>query len=181
MRYLIFTLILAIVPTISPAQNNNASGSFGFGVNSGMNGVLDPLRIVPSAIYTKGKNQLELGLGFNLFDRLSQKLYSTELAYKHFPNGLGNKYNMYFLTRLSYINQSIDTYYPTTYNYLFANCGYGFEVIPFGNVFMGTNLSVGIQTFNKNSEISYHGFKSSQLFDEVGFNMAFQFNVGYRF
>jgi hypothetical protein len=135
---------------------------------------------VPSATYTKGKNQLELGLGFNLFDRPSQKLLSTEFNYKHFPNGLGNKYSMYFITRLAFINRSVDAFYPINYNYLFANAGYGFEVNPVGDFYMGTNLSLGMYSSSKNSDF-YPAINSRPMFEAFGFNMAFQLNAGYRF
>jgi hypothetical protein len=151
-------------------------------LNSSVNGELHPIRIVPSLTYSKGKNQLELGLGFNFTAlRKSQKLLSSELNYKYFPNGTENKFNMYLIARFSYINSARDTYYPTNYNYLFLNGGYGFEIKANKRVYIGTNISTGIFTYSKKSDIPYEAFASQKLFDTFRFNLAFQFNVGYRF
>lgn len=88
---------------------------------------------------------------------------------------------MYLIARFSYINSTRDTYYPTTYNYLFLNAGYGFEIKIFQGVYIGTNISTGIFTYSKKSDIPYEAFASQKLFDTLKFNLAVQFNVGYRF
>jgi len=36
-------------------------------------------------------------------------------------------------------------------------------------------------SYSKRSEIPFEGFAKKDLFDEFGFNLAFQFNIGYRF
>jgi hypothetical protein len=46
---------------------------------------------------------------------------------------------------------------------------------------MGTNMSLGTFSYSKRSEIPYDSFAKKDLFDEFGFNLAFQFNIGYRF
>lgn len=178
--YIILTLI-SLIPFMANAQSNDSIGNFGFSVYSSVNGEPNPIRIVPSLVYIKGKNQLELGFGFNPFIRETQKLMSGEFNYKYYPNGTKNKFNMYLIARFSYINSSRETFYPTTFNYLFLNGGYGFEIIPKQHVFFGTNLSLGGFTFNKRSEIPYAAFESQNLFEEIELNLAFQFNVGYRF
>lgn len=178
--YFIISLF-GLIPFFSFAQSMDSTGRFGFALNSSFNGELYPVRIVPSAIYTKGKNQFELGVGFNPVSRQNQKILSGELNYKYFPNGHNKKFNMYLITRISYVNSSRDNYYPSTYNFLFANAGYGFEINRFKNAFMGTNVSIGTFTFNKKSEIPYTEFANQQFFDEFGFNLAFQFHIGYRF
>lgn len=88
---------------------------------------------------------------------------------------------MYLITRLSYINSTQDTYYPTTYNYLFLNGGYGFEIKTLKGAYVGTNISTGIFTYSKQSDIPYEAFASQKLFNTFSFNLAFQFNAGYRF
>ena len=181
MKNYIFLTLVSLIPFVANAQSSDSTGSFGFAFNSSVNGELYPIRLVPSLTYIKGKNQLELGVGFNLSARKFQKLVSSELNYKYFPNGNENKFNMYLIARFSYINSSRDTFYPTKYNYLFLNGGYGFEIIPKQHVFLGTNLSLGGFTFNKRSEIPYAAFESQNLFEEIELNLAFQFNVGYRF
>lgn len=181
MRYHIFLIIISLIPFVANAQSNDSKGNFGFNLNSSVNGELYPIRIVPSLTYIKGKNQLELGFGFNPFVRKTQQLKSSEFNYKHFPNGTDNKFNMYLIARFSYINSTRETYYPTTYNYLFLNAGYGFEIKTFKGVYIGTNISTGIFTYSKKSDIPYEAFASQKLFDTYRINLAFQFNAGYRF
>lgn len=181
MKYYSFLLLISLIPYVAKAQSNDVKGSFGFALNSSLNGELYPVRIVPSLTYIKGKNLLELGFGFNPFFRNNQKLISGELNYKHFPNGTGNKFNMYLITRFSYINSARDTFYPSNYDYLFLNGGYGFEIKVFRGVYIGTNISTGIFTHSKKSNIPHEAFAGQKLFDTFEFNLAFQFNVGYRF
>jgi hypothetical protein len=88
---------------------------------------------------------------------------------------------MFLITRFSYINDVKETYFPTTYNYLFLNGGYGFEINAFKGVYLGTNISIGVFTYGKNSENPYLNFAKNSMFDELGFDLAFQFNIGYRF
>ena len=181
MKYYIFLTLISLIPFVTNAQSSDSTGSFGFTLNSSMNGELYPIRIVPSVTYIKGKNQLELGVGFNLSDRKFQKLVSSELNYKYFPNGTENKFNMYLIARLSYINSARDTYYPTNYNYLFLNGGYGIEIKAYKGAYIGTNINTGVFTYSKKSDIPYEAFASQKLFDTFRFNLAVQFNVGYRF
>jgi hypothetical protein len=119
-----------------------------------------------------------LGFGFNLTDRKFQKLVSSELNYKFFPNGTENKFNIYLIARFSYINSARDTYYPTNYNYLFLNGGYGIEIKAYKGAYIGTNISAGIFTYSKKSDIPYEAFASQKLFDTFRFNLAFQFQCG---
>lgn len=181
MKKHLIIIILSLFPVLSYGQAQETNKGFGFAINSSVNGEIDPIRIVSSMIYFKGNNQFELGIGFNPSDRQSQKLLSGEINYKYFPNGNGKKYNMYLITRLIYANSANKTFYPTTYNYLFVNGGYGFNIIPFKNAFMGTNVSLGAFTSNKKSEIPYKAFKSQKFFEEIGMSIAFQANIGYRF
>jgi hypothetical protein len=165
----------------SNAQTNDSNGKFGFTINSSLNGEIQPIRIVPSLTYYKGKNQFELGFGMHPFIRKDQKIKSGEFNYKYYPNGTDNKYNLYFITRLSYVNNTRNTYYPATYNYLFLNGGYGLEIKAFKGAYLGTNISIGTFTYNKDSENPYNTFAPKKLFEEFGFDLAFQFNIGYRF
>ena len=179
-HYIILHLI-ALMPILSIGQSSEAAGRFGVALNSSLNGELQTMRLVPSAVYTKGKHQFELGMGFNPLGREDQKLLSAEMNYKYHPNRMDQKFNMYLILRLSYVNRINKTYYPTTYNYLFANGGYGFDIKASERVFIGTNMSIGAYTFHKKSEVPYSEFSNQDLFDEFGLTLAFQFNVRYSF
>jgi hypothetical protein len=179
-RFLILSFII-LLPLLSHGQEKKPDGSFGFVINSGMNGEVYPIRLVPSITYFRGKSQWELGAGLHPYIHKNQRILSLEMNYKYFPNGLGNKFNMYLITHFSYVNNKLETYYPTTYNYLFLNGGYGFQINAFKGTHIGTNVSLGAFTYQNNSENPYDGFASNSLFDEFGLNLSFQFNIGYRF
>lgn len=181
MKYILLMILISLMPLLAQTQTTDSTGKFGFVMNSSLNGEVYPIRLVPSVTYSKGNNQLELGFGFHPFIRKDQRIMSCELNYKYFPNGTVNKFNMYLVGRLSYVNNAKDTYFPTTYNYLFLNGGYGFEINAFRGLYLGTNVSIGAFTFSKSSENPYLEFAKSNMFDKVGFNLAFQFNIGYRF
>ena len=177
----IIVIVLCLIPLFVQAQTEESTNRFGFAINSSLNGEVYPLRIVPSLLYIKGNSQLELGYGFHPFVRVDQRINSGEFNYKFFPNGMEKKFNLYLVTQLSYLHNLRKTFYPTTYNYLFLNGGYGFQIQVSKNIYMGTNMSAGVFTYNKRSEIPYTSFSEKNLFDEAGFNLAFQFNLGYRF
>jgi hypothetical protein len=181
MKHLLFLMLTALIPLFTQAQTSDSTGQFGFAMNSSLNGELNPIRLVPSVTYYKGGSQFELGFGFHPFSQQHERLLSCEANYKYFPNGISNKFNMYLITRFSYVNNARDTYFPATYHYLFLNGGYGFEVNAFKGAYLGTNLSAGGFTYGKDSENPYANFDKSNMFGELGFNIAFQFNVGYRF
>ena len=181
MKYYLIVLIIGLTSLSATAQIDSTKGQFGFGLNSSLNGEVYPIRLVPSITYIKNKSQLELGFGVHPFIRKDQNVFSGEFNYKYFPNSTDNKFNLYLIARLSYIHNPRKTFYPTTYNYLFLNGGYGLQLSPFKNAYMGTNMTIGTFTYNRQSEIPYKSFASKKLFDEFGFNIAFQFNIGYRF
>jgi hypothetical protein len=179
-KYLLITLI-GLISFSNYGQTTDSTGRFVFALNSSLNGELTPIRMVPSIAFLKGKSQFELGFGLNLFSRITHKILTGEFNYKYFPNGAENKFNMYLIGRFSYINNRRNYYYPSTYNYLFLNGGYGFQISPFKNAYLGTNISIGTFSYSKRSEVPYPSFTKTDLFDEFGFNLAFQFNLGYRF
>ena len=181
MKHYLFILLFSSISFLSKAQTSDSTGSLGFTINSSMNGELYPFRIVPSLTYFKGKSQLELGFGIHPLIRKDQKILSGELNYKYYPNGTNNKYNLYFITRFSYVHNKRDSYYPTTYKYLFLNGGYGLEINPFKEAYFGTNISIGTFSYKKDTENPYNTHAPEKLFDAFGFDLAFQFNVGYRF
>ncbi|GLR19057.1 hypothetical protein [Portibacter lacus] len=179
-KYIILSLVL-LSYSLTYAQSNKLSGRFGFGLTSSYNSELRPLRIIPSVTYKAGKSQFEAGFGFNPFILMEQKILSGDLTYKYFPNGTAKKFSLYLLTRFSYIHDQRETYYPSTYNFLFLNGGYGIEIKASKNVSLGTNMTAGVLTFSKKSEIPYEAFAEQGFFDDLGYNLALQFNIGYRF
>lgn len=183
MKYYTIIAFIGLLPFISNAQTTEPARKLGFALNSSINGELLSIGLVPSITYTKGKNQLELGIGTYPFNRDRQTMLSCEFNQKYYPNGWANKYNMYFMTRAAYFNNRVKTFYPATYKYLFLNAGYGLEVspIPSAGFYMGTNMTLGTFTVSSTSEVPHKAFQKQDLFQEFGFNLAFQASVGYRF
>ncbi len=181
MKHYFITLIIGLTSLSAAAQPDSTGGQFGFALNSSFNGEIYPIRLVPGITYLKNKSQFELGVGVHPFIRKDQNIFSGEFNYKYFPNGTNKKFSLYLIARLSYVYNPRKTFYPTTYNYLFLNGGYGFQLVPFKNAYIGTNMSMGTFTNSKRSDIPYDSFAEKDLFEEFGFNLACQFNMGYRF
>lgn len=181
MKFHLLILLICTIHIFSQAQSSQLSNNFGFALNSSLNSEVSPVRLIPSLTYTQEKSQVELGIGIHPFIDKDQTILSGDFHYKYFPNGMEKKFNMYFISCFSYIYNSRDTYYPSTYNYFFLNGGYGFDLNPFANFHMGTNISIGAFTYSKKSDVPNIIFASKKLFDIVGYHLAFQFYVGYRF
>ncbi len=177
----ILIIQILLFPVVLQAQTSDVekTGKLGFGMNTGFNGELGAFQATPSLAYLKGNSQFELGIGFNPFDRADQTLLSGDMNYKYFPNGLAQKFNLYFITQLSIIHNQRNTYYPATYNYLFLNAGYGFQINLFKDAYLGTNVKIGTFTYNKTSENPYEGFQSTDFFDETGFMFDFHLHISY--
>lgn len=181
MHRILLIFVFGIFSLSTLAQNKIEEGTFGLALNSNINGEFYLFQFTPSFIYTKGKNQLELGVGFNPTNRQSQKLLNADFNYRYYPNERGQKYNLFFVSNLSYLKRSINSFYPAQYNYFFLNGGYGLEVKPLEKLYLSTSVSAGTFTFNKRSETQHEAFISQDLFDEFGFVVSFQFSVGFRF
>lgn len=177
-RSLLITLPL-LLPLAHHAQtiDSKNTSQLGFSLNMGFDGELYDFQVTPSLVYLKGNNQVELGLGFNPFDRADQTLLSGDISYKYFPNGPGGKFNLYLVSQLAIIHNQRNTYYPAAYNYLFLHAGYGFQIKLFKGAYLGTNVKMGTFTYDKSSENPYEGFHSIDFFDEVGFNLGFQLHI----
>lgn len=186
MKQVFVAVLMGLMPITSYATNHLANsylatGQLGFSLNTSINSELYPVRAVPSLTYLVGKHQFEIGLGLNLFERADQNIFSAEANHKYFPNGTNKKVNAYLLSRLSYIHNARNTYYPSQYNYVFLNAGYGLEINAFYGAYIGTNVSAGVFSHSKTSTVPYDAFKSESIFDDINYNIAFQFNAGYRF
>jgi len=182
MKHYFLLLFIILIPLLSRAQNDTSPGRFGVVLTSKLNGEVYAPRLINSYYWLKGKNQVELGLGFHPFIEKEQNITSAELNYKFFPNGSDNKFNMYLLTSLDYVYNRKETYYPATYTYLFLNTGYGFRTMATQHISVGTSVTAGCFTSSKRSENPYSGyFGSYDLFESLGMNLAFQLDVGYQF
>ncbi|WP_070137836.1 hypothetical protein [Crocinitomix algicola] len=145
------------------------------------NGELQLMHVVPSLTMQHLKSELELGVGFHPFINPHQTLLSGELIYKNYPNGNNEKFNFYFLGHLSFVSNKRNYYYPTRYNYFFLAGGYGFDIKVSKNIYLGTNFSYGVNTFQKKSTVPYESFSRIEFFEEFNTHLGCQFKLGYRF
>lgn len=156
---------------------------FGFTLNVSQDGEFSTPRIVPSLSYTNANNQVEIGLGFQVFGLDQEVQYSLELNHKYYPNARNNKFSFYLLTHGALVHSDLNTYYPASYNYLFLSLGYGFEIKPqpqYG-LYLGTNMSLGGYTYNKQSETAPEMFRRQAWFEDFGYYLSLQAAVGWRF
>lgn len=182
MKHFLLLILIGLLPFSGKAQKaDSTKGKFGLALNTGISTMVLPVRLIPTFSYYHGNHKLELGIGFHPFIMQSHQVVSGEFNYKYFPNGLDKKFNMYLMASFRYLNHLKKSYYPTRYNYLFLNAGYGFQVKVAGRVYLGTNLAFGAYTNSRQSENPYNYDGSAQLFKSFGMNFEFQANIGYRF
>lgn len=181
MKSIVFIVWILSLPFLVRSQDNESTRRFGVALNSAVNGEVLQVRLVPSAIFSINKHQLELGAGTNPFFRADQKIWSGEFNYLFFPNGREKKFNLHFITHLSYLNVVRATYYKQLDHYFFYNAGYGFTAQLFKNVYAGTNVTAGGYFLKERSENPYTHVEETQPGNQRGFNIGFQLNVGYRF
>ena len=179
----LLTVILMSLTSIALAEEvQESTRGFGLALNSGLNGEVYPMRLILTALYSTEHTQFGFGIGFHPFIHKDQRIFSGELNYKLFPNGMVKKVNMFFLFGLDYISNQRDTFYPTTYHYLFFNAGHGFQISPFPGAFLGTSVNYGIFTYRKDSDNPAASYLNARtLFKEFGYSLGFEFSLGYRF
>jgi hypothetical protein len=163
------------------AAETDGERHFGVALNTTANGEVNAMRLVPTATLSMGKNMLEAGVGFHPFIRKDQRIISGDFNYKYFPNGTGQPLSVYLIGRLSYVNNALESFYPTTYHYVFLNAGYGVMLSDNTKTYLSTNVTAGPFSYARVSENPYPTFEGDGFLDQVGVNLAFQFNLGYRF
>lgn len=177
----LIVLLICLQSLYSKSQSVNSVKKLGMTLKSSFNTELYEIQIIPGINIYKGKNQFELGIGFYPIFNRGQKIFSCNFNHKFFPNGIDNKFNMYLISDITYVFNQREFYYMSKYNYLFFHAGYGFELRLFHGSYLGTNVKVGMFTFNKKSKVPYQSFQSVRLFEKLSSSLALEFNVGYRF
>ncbi|MFQ3229929.1 hypothetical protein [Reinekea sp.] len=179
---LLATLLCLVPFSVAFADSNPHKHKFGVATNAAMNGQVLPLRLITTGTYSHGLNQFELGLGIHPLIRQELGLISADFNYKVFPNGRSNKFNLYLMGNLTYISTRRETFFPTTFNYLFLHAGYGIELSATGGFYLDTNVSFGGFTYSKISENPASSFLDAQrLFEDFGTSINLQIGAGCRF
>ena len=117
-----------------------------------------------------------------LFFEKNERVISGELHYKYFMNGMDTKFSMYVMASLLYMNRLRSNYHPVSYNYLFLQGGYGFQVRAFGGLYLGTSVSAGTFTNSRESEHPLNNdYDNKSLFEHFGIHLELQANIRFRF
>jgi hypothetical protein len=186
-KSLILSLLICLA-SLSFAQNSamkKAPLQFGIAVNSCLSGVIGEVSIAPTGLMYINNHQLEIGLCLYPYNFRYPRMLGASLDYKYFPNGIDNRFNLYFVTHLNFTNEYIDhnyiiNNYQTTYNYLALTVGYGFQVKLFDKAYIGTSLSFGVNT-NSNINTDPQSQYERPMFESFEMDGTVQLNIGYRF
>lgn len=181
MRQLV--LFLFLISSLSNlAQDSLSVSKYGAKLNTSFNGELFALLVIPSISFTQQKNQLELGLILSDYKGAYQASYGGQINYKYYPNGYGNKFNLYFVGSFNYINTIKRAFYPINYNYLMLFGGYGYQQTFSKKWSLSTDFRFGGLTFSRKQESNLPSvFQKTKMFNELKLAYELQVNLGYRF
>lgn len=184
-------IFLAIFPcsivfsSYCQTAEENKEVRFGVALNSGFTATIGELSTAPTGILYVNRHQLELGFDVYPFSFNSPRVFGLALNHKFYPNGIGQRFSLYFTTNLTYTNSFIDHHYivnnyQTTYNYMSLLGGYGFDLKVLKKAYIGTSLNVGIITNNRKSTNTGASY-NYKMFDRFQLDGAIRLNIGYRF
>ena len=166
---------------------NPTEKHFGVAINSSILGEVGSVSFAPTATYYQNKHQFELGFAIHPFDMQFSRRLGADFSYKYFPNGIDNRFNLYFTTNLTLTNEyrEYTNYYSGRYesnmNFVSLTGGYGFQVKLFGGAYIGTSLNLGVRTCSTKVTTGSNYNYSSPMFDEYYLDGALRLNIGYRF
>ncbi len=169
--------------SILNAQNEETTKHFGTTINTSISSA-GVFLFIPSITYYKNKSQFELGAGSQFFLSYNvRNVFGTEFNYRYFVNGIDNRFNLYFITNLTYAQYKNNKTYSYTRksSYLILTGGYGFQFNLFKRAYIGTCLNLGIQTFKNDYSPDFYNYNSPDLFRNFQTGAAIRMNVGYRF
>ena len=201
MNNYIFTFLVCLLTFTLTAQPDSIQKDrqLGVSVNPSYAEYLSSIPIAVVITYRINKHQLELGPKFNYMDwHDSDQQFGTEFNYRYYPNGVHNRFNLFFLFNFDYryINGKYDytlyTGYPpqvVTVNskkdshFFVFNGGYGFQANLFKGIYIGTYIGGGIYTERShsiNSSIE-PAFNSSYRSNYKEFSFLLAGSLGFRF
>lgn len=180
-KHLISCILIGLIPCFSIGQVKNQKGSIGLGINASINGEFNQVCLGPNILYSKGKRQFELGLAFNPFSNQNEEILGAAFTFKYYPSNRDRKFNAYLLTGFGFTHNSRNYYFPSVYNYISLNAGYGIEISLSPKAYLGSSVSLAAFSYNKESENPSIAFSKQSFFEEYGFSPLIQVSVGYLF
>lgn len=194
-------IVLTFISNVGLAQKdtNNLKRSFGVSLNTSISrySYHFPTSLVLS--FKVRNNQFELGPKFPLMrGKYYKRQMGLEFNYRYYPNGIKNRYSMFFLVNSDfyqkllvreYQNASANPLYAgtvnqrATTNYYTLNLGYGIQVNLFKGMYLGSNIGVGIllEDYDDNRTSTNKNLNSRKGDFSKEFNFIGAISLGYRF
>ena len=186
---ILFICLFSIFNVSAQEKSETSNKHFGVALNSSILAEIGAVSIAPTGFYYVNKHQVELGFSVHPFYSSSNaRRLGAELNYKYFPNGIDNRFNLYFSTNLTYTNDyymhentSANYRYERRTNYLTLTGGYGFQVSLFKRAYIGTSLNLGVTTCSYEVSGTNSPTYSNSMLGEYYLDAAVRLNIGYRF
>lgn len=174
---IVFLMFLSV---LGFSQDRDSSVVYGLNINTVFHGDQFSFLQGPAFVLEKNKNQVEIGMLYNTFDR-SKNALGGQFNFKHFPNGKSDKFNLFFLLNTTFLNSSTDSTNPITKNQWSFNGGYGFRQRIKDKLYYNTSLSFGILTQSSDQEASLPvDLIEEKIFNSWYLNYEIAFSLGYR-
>lgn len=193
MRTLQLVLFICLAFSVQ-SQTDSSKRNFQFGLSTGL--LLNDYGAAKtiSVFYQKNKHQFDLGPSFGLFSHYGDsKSLCLEGNYRYYPNGINQRFNLFFLLNLSYYHSNrtyngtqgtivyLNQFTDNIYNF---NAGYGFNLAIWKGLFLGVQVGAGIShTTYDESHTSNPTQPKDFSYSSVNNRYCFlgQLNLGYRF
>lgn len=187
MKQIIVILLFCWTSSMSFSQvgSNIKDVHLGAAINSSLSGIVGTISVAPTFTFYSNGNEVGLGFAIHPFHISSPRIIGIELSYRYYPNGISERFSMFFEVNATYTNSFRDHYYlinnyQTNYNFINFLGGYGFDIKVFKNGYIGTSLNIGLNTSGRKSTDSGAQYNYN-MFDQFDLDGAVRIRIGYRF
>jgi hypothetical protein len=180
-------------------DTNNLERNFGVSLNTSICGYSYDFPTSLVLTYRNHNHQFELGPKFQFIGNdYYKRQMGIEFNYRYYPYGIRNRFSMFFLINSDFYNKLLEREYQqysndplfvgtvnqkSTRNYYTLNLGYGVQMNLFGNLYLGSNIGIGIlledyddnRTSTNENLSTYKGYFNEEL------NFIASMSLGYRF
>lgn len=194
----LFFLCLLSLNGFSQSKDSDKNYYFGAALNSSISGSTGgSVILAPTGTFYANRHQIEFGVNIYpfVYGKGYDNLIGGEINYKYFPNGIKNRFNLYFVASSTYhhdsrsgIRYDYSNYpnQPSTYSYESSNNninllgGYGFQLKILQTGYVGTCIQLGAMTSSYHYNNSKGYTSNYNFFRSFDLDGAIKLNVGYR-
>lgn len=183
----ILTMLIFCISSIAFGQVDPKPKEIHFGatINSSLLADVGSFSVAPTATYYSNGSEFGLGFAIHPFKIEHPRIIGVELSYRYYPNGISNRFNLFFEVNSTYTNYFrdhlyINNNYQTTYQFLDLLGGYGFELKVFDGLYLGTSLNIGGATRSR-KDTGSGAIYNYGLFEQFDLDGAIRLRIGYRF